>query len=287
MDPSLPKKRGRKPKSQLVTPVPPTKPGKLNLSVVEDEDDGSNQKDTKAIHETTSSSTLQQEQEEQTQQILTLDIQVDGTKQILDRFPAFENRPGYFGILSEFAEVYPNKTDVYCWWCCHDFSTHPIGVPLKYDAVNDVFKVIGCFCSFNCAYAHIKKEKLKVQMCDLKFMYEKLSGAEFSSDTWNLTPAPEKYILKRFGGPLTIEEYRSSFDNHFDIMYTPMIPFGMLCDEILGKSMNRGWTKDGIKRPLEIRKAKKESTESQNTTPEKKAPKAKQRTTVNQLISFS
>lgn len=288
MDPKLPKKRGRKPKNPPETLIS-TKPGKLNLSVVDDDSPtpttNTNSQSTHNQKSPQNQQSTQNQQPNNPDTILTLNVSIDNsTRQSLDRFPAFESRPGYFGLLKDFSEVYPNKTDILCWWCCYEFDTHPIGVPLKYDSVNDVFKVIGCFCSFNCAYAHIKKEKLKVPLSDLKFMYEKLSGAEFSSDSWTVVPAPEKYILQRFGGPLSIQEYRSSFNNRFDIMYTPMIPFGMLCDEILGKSMNRGWTKDGISKPLEIRKAKKEKVSIEKKPVEKKIM---QRTTVTQLISFN
>ena len=84
----------------------------------------------------------------------------------LERSPPTDTRPGYFPLLARFNEVYPAKTDVLCWWCCHNFDTHPIGIPMKYDEHEDVFKVIGCFCSLNCAFAHSKMEKLPVHLSD-------------------------------------------------------------------------------------------------------------------------
>ena len=93
---------------------------------------------------------------------------------------------------------------------------------------------------------------------------------------------------------MTITEYRSSLNNRIEMMFTPMIPFGMLCDEILGKSTTRGWTKDGVKRPLEIRRAKREdvsvtalTSAMEGATLEKKQSKVKQKTTITEMIQFA
>ena len=279
-----PKKRGRKSKKDSLVNATSEKLGKLNISVIEN---------SSPVNEDAVVKNVEPSQQNKDFLCLSISPELIHGKQTLERCPALENRPGYFEILETFGEVYPKTTEVYCWWCCHSFQTHPIGIPLKYDATHDLFKVIGCFCSFNCAYAYSKKEKFKVHLSEFKFMYEKLIGQECAHDDWNIPPAPERYVLQRFGGPLTIEEYRSSFHNTFDVMFAPMVPYGMLCDEILGKSSSRGWTKDGVRRPLEVRRAKKdlavESAAMKEIAPDKKTSvrKTKQRTTVNQLISFS
>jgi len=181
---------------------------------------------------------------------------VSDCKLVQERCKALENRPGYFSILSEFEDVYPHRTNISCWWCCHPFDSHPIGIPIKYEEKTDLFKAVGCFCSFNCAYAHSRQEKMHIHLSDFKHLYDKMTGVYH--EDFQLYPSPPRFVLKMFGGVLSIEEYRAKLINTFEIMLTPMIPFGMLCDEIFGSSTNRGWTKDGIRRPLEIRKAKKD-----------------------------
>src|SRR4029079_16243870 len=51
------------------------------------------------------------------------------------------------------------KVNIACWWCCHTFDTYPIPAPLKYDTKKEVFKVIGCFCSFSCSRAYVYSPK--------------------------------------------------------------------------------------------------------------------------------
>lgn len=35
------------------------------------------------------------------------------------------------------------KTDVKCWWCCHNFDTVPLGMPIYYDHTINKFSVRG------------------------------------------------------------------------------------------------------------------------------------------------
>jgi hypothetical protein len=197
----------------------------------------------------------------------------------VNRRPATDDSPGYFQILQEFNASYPRYTNVHCWWCCHQFDNHPIGIPIKYDKPNDIFKVLGCFCSFECAYAYSRKEQRKIYLSDFRILYQKVTG-EDGQHIMNIRPAPERYVLKMFGGQLTIEEFRSSFRDgtKFEIMYSPMVPYGIFCDE--AKLKSRGWIKDGVRKPLVIRKAtkKQESSTSDVIT----VPK----TTINPLSIF-
>jgi hypothetical protein len=304
MEASVPKKRGRKPKSESTTSsmahASPSvrRRGKLNIVAVDDdkhdehaEEHAHKEHDAHNAQPRDVDNTLETEPISSTPCILTLDPEGLGeTRCSLERRPACDNRPGYFPLLQDFGEVYPSKTDILCWWCCHSFPTHPIGIPMRYDANLDVFKVVGCFCSLNCAYAYSRKENMGILPCDFRFMYEKIKSPSTQNDVAHefiLHPAPERYLLKKFGGCMSIEEYRASFFNSYEIMYTPMMPFGMLCDEVLGRSLSKGWTKDGIRRPLEIRRAKKDLVQTEPIPMEKKLnTRTKQRTTVTQMISF-
>lgn len=101
--------------------------------------------------------------------------------------------------------VSAQKTNVACWWCCHQFDTYPVCAPVKYNESKDIFRVVGCFCSFNCAKSYSMQNKRCISLNS--FLYKRIMGKlEY------VKPAPSKTVLNMFGGPLTIEEYRSTFN---------------------------------------------------------------------------
>lgn len=124
-------------------------------------------------------------------------------------------KKGFFEILANFIhnDSWLDKTDVCCWWCCHSFDTVPLGLPEKYDELMKKFLVKGVFCSFSCMMAYkkeIKRDCTKDYL--IKFLYTKLTGT-FLLDA-HLEPAPPRCSLKMFGGDLTIEEFRNSFQEN-------------------------------------------------------------------------
>jgi len=118
---------------------------------------------------------------------------------------------GFFEIMHEFihSDNWLDKTDICCWWCCHQFETVPIGLPVKYDE-NKKFHVKGVFCSFSCMMAYKNDNSIYQSKRDLiNFLYKKLTGT-FLLDI-NLVPAPPRCALKIFGGELNINQFRNSF----------------------------------------------------------------------------
>jgi hypothetical protein len=96
---------------------------------------------------------------------------------------------------------------VCCWWCTCPFDGNPVHLPHR--IVDDVFQVTGYFCSFNCclAYNVAKKERASQQRETLlHVMYHKLLGPFPST---SIIPAPPREVLEKFGGWMTIEEFRS------------------------------------------------------------------------------
>lgn len=128
-----------------------------------------------------------------------------------------ENKITAFDILRDFKKEWPEKTNVWCWWCLHPFDTVPLGVPL---ARNDcVFKVKGCFCSFNCILAFTEEDNIKEPQYKkneilylIKCFYRELTDDVFSE---NILKAPPREMLKVMGGSYTIEQFRNKF-NTFD-----------------------------------------------------------------------
>lgn len=119
-----------------------------------------------------------------------------------------------------FEELKKIKTDISCWWCCHQFDTFPLCAPLKYDHKKNIFKVKGCFCSFNCIKSYSYTDKSLKEPSLINFLHKTLTGSVL-----HIKKAPPKEILVKFGGCVSIEEYRESFKSikNYSINNHPMI----------------------------------------------------------------
>jgi hypothetical protein len=104
------------------------------------------------------------------------------------------------------SQVFLEKTDVACWWCTYNFDNMPCVIPEK--IVNDTYHVFGCFCSYNCASAYnlnMGDYKVWDRYSLLKILYYFI----FNTDI-DIVNAPPKECLKKFGGYLSIEEFRAA-----------------------------------------------------------------------------
>jgi hypothetical protein len=118
-------------------------------------------------------------------------------------------------------EIYPSKTNIYCWWCCHPFGNTPISLPIRYK--KNKYDVIGVFCGYNCACAYnnvFSGSKCAERNSLLHQIYR-----EIYKENVIIKPSPPKEILNIFGGIMTIDEYRKNlllndFDVH--INYPPL-----------------------------------------------------------------
>ena len=72
------------------------------------------------------------------------------------------------------------------------------------------YETEGIFCSFNCCYAYIQKNKYDSQydlsLNLLAFLYKQLFDVDF-----DISPAPDWKLLSLFGGSLEIDPYRDNF----------------------------------------------------------------------------
>ena len=106
---------------------------------------------------------------------------------------------------SEEIKAIPDRVDVACFWCCHTFDNKPIILPVRDQG--EYIQVSGNYCSPECAMSHLfdvhqdsyaRWEQLSL----LNRLYGQAVGGP-------IKPAPPKQILKLFGGPMTIEAYRT------------------------------------------------------------------------------
>lgn len=93
-----------------------------------------------------------------------------------------------------------------CFWDTCEFDGPIYYVPIM--IVNGVFQVSGCFCSPECALASILKEHI-----DTSSKFERIHLLHLlygNSSNKGFKPAPNpNYLLDRYYGNLTIDEYRS------------------------------------------------------------------------------
>lgn len=96
---------------------------------------------------------------------------------------------------------------MWCWWCCHEIEGEELKLPYKYDQLRDKFCTMGSFCSWSCMKTfNLDRNGVNnggIIACNIIVMRKKLYGK-----IGPIRCAPYRYLLKQFGGPMTIEEFR-------------------------------------------------------------------------------
>ena len=195
-----------------------------------------------------------------------------------------------FTILSDFKNCYPSRTNVSCWWCCHEFSTQPLGIPKKYDSISGGFSVVGCFCSLPCIYAYVSGNVLH-QKCtkgDLIFMYKKVSGnSDLEIKNYkSLQKAPPKEVLKKFGGKMSIENYRSLTEHDkVETLLSPLSSLLLTCQTL---DLNNKFTESTFYNPKVTipDQIQEPVTEPVKTAASSSTRRANQKRSIKELISF-
>jgi hypothetical protein len=167
----------------------------------------------------------------------------------------------------------PESTDVACFWDCSPFRGPPCVIPTMIE--EGIWRVYGNFCCPECAAAYLFNERL-----DLHVQWERFALLNrlycVGDDTVRLAPA--RTILRLFGGPMDISDYRSTLADkrmRIDVMMPPMISIIQVMDtkpiDFYDASMKNTfipWEMDRMNRPgaqgLRLRRTKpvaeKEST---------------------------
>jgi hypothetical protein len=123
-----------------------------------------------------------------------------------------------------------------CFYCTEQFQTMPVGIPIRY--IRGKFYCRDNFCSFNCAAAyifsgfdtryHFKKWEYYSLLCLLAKQINELIDSENGNDMKKIIYvklAENRNLLKKFGGPMTIEEFRKQFyflDKKYSMLYPPV-----------------------------------------------------------------
>jgi hypothetical protein len=131
--------------------------------------------------------------------------------------------------LKNLNDEWPLSTNICCYWCCNNFTTPPLGIPVK--LVDGRFHVFGCFCSLECAAA-FNSSDINISVDEAFNRYALINQlARALGIKKNIRAAPPRFALAMFGGHMSIEEFRSS--NSMSIVnFPPMMTVTQQVEEI-------------------------------------------------------
>lgn len=127
--------------------------------------------------------------------------------------------------------VIVDKTNIACWWCSYNFDTLPVFLPDKYTL--GAYYVCGCFCSFSCAKAYNDNDLDDARTQIRNSLLKKLYNTIFNNDKFVPT-APKWELLTKFGGKLSIEEFRNTNTiclKEYKYIIPPLIPLIPMIEE--------------------------------------------------------
>lgn len=128
------------------------------------------------------------------------------------------------------------NNDYNCFWCRNSFDNLSIGCPLSHvpdtteysytsvinsniykikeetDTKSNSYITDGAFCSFNCCMAYIDENKKDTLYRYSKQLLLKMYNDMFDTKTTSISKAPHWRMLNEYGGNLSIDDFRSSFD---------------------------------------------------------------------------
>jgi hypothetical protein len=116
----------------------------------------------------------------------------------------------------------PDQVDIACFWCTECFTNQPFVIPEREE--KGFYKVYGNFCCTECALSFLLQQSIDPhvrweRMALLHRMY-----ADLYPD--RIFPAPPRDTLKKFGGPMSIEQYRNTIHSkvvRVDIQMPPLV----------------------------------------------------------------
>jgi hypothetical protein len=112
-----------------------------------------------------------------------------------------------------------------CFWCCHTFEWCAFVLPISFDAYQNIYSCEGNFCSPECGLASlyanntISDSSRWNRHAMLNYLYSALYV-----DGKELSPAPPRSLLRLFGGPLDIDQYREYVSGTNDLIMCELPP---------------------------------------------------------------
>lgn len=99
-----------------------------------------------------------------------------------------------------------------CFWCTYEFDNPPVYIPKYF--IKDSYHVYGCFCSPECGTAFLMEENIDSSSKFERYHLINHIYSKIYDYKKNIKPAPNPYyMLEKYYGNLTIQEYRSLLRN--------------------------------------------------------------------------
>lgn len=123
--------------------------------------------------------------------------------------------------------IEPKYTNICCMHDTCKIKGKPYFLPDKF--IDGIFYIIGWFCSLNCALAYnlnLKDDNINQRTNLLYYLYQ--------INNENILPAPDKILLKKYGGEYDITEYRklNKTNEHIILNNHPLICNNSIIDII-------------------------------------------------------
>ena len=158
---------------------------------------------------------------------------VNKFKKLCSEYNNVIERDKVLPVFLEFNEYnkkneWPSQSNIDCLWCCHSFDNFPFGIPIK--KVDNKYHMFGNFCSSECAAAY-NFDNLRT--CEAFERYSMLTY--LYSFEKKIKPAAPRLTLKKFGGQLSINEYRKNnnvLDKNYKLLLPPMISLIPTIEEV-------------------------------------------------------
>jgi len=103
---------------------------------------------------------------------------------------------------------WPKTTTIPCYHDHHTFENTPFTLPLSYNNQSNTYTVFGIFCSPECVKGYMMVHPVPNNSLSLMWLKKMLVNVFDIHD--DIVEAPPFYILKKYGGDLTIEQFRAA-----------------------------------------------------------------------------
>lgn len=131
-------------------------------------------------------------------------------------------------ILASVCNQTEYSKHVHCFWCCHEIPNQTFTLPVSYDTNKMLYNCTGVFCAPECALAYLYADVNTTDSSKwnrhslLKQLYHPLYEEK------EISVAPPRSLLRNFGGPLDIKQFREYTSNTGDIVLSELPPIRML-----------------------------------------------------------
>ena len=119
-----------------------------------------------------------------------------------------------------------------CWHCTEPFECQPIGIPS--DILIDTGQIVcdGNFCSYSCALTWLFSSGSTHREYQAKQLLTQVAREQHGVS--KIVPAPPMLALAKFGGPMSIEQFRSTQTTHAIVVSPPFVCQGIVYEERFG-----------------------------------------------------